>query len=139
MLQAVDIRMVWEKILPGILKIHSELPWNDWRPEDIYAGCLSGEAVLFLRPDATPESAFLVVKQNICERTGNKSLFIWIAWSQNEEEAKEVYKNLDSIAMEAGCKSISFMTGSEKLVKYAQNFGYKKVMHEVRKELPGKS
>jgi len=138
MLQAVDIRTVWERVYPGIQKIHSELPWNDWRVEDIYAACLSGQAAILIQPDTEPQDAFLIAKQNLCEQTRKKSLFIWIAWSKNDEQAKDVYKDLDMIAMESGCESINFMTGSQKLVKYAQSFGYKKVMYEVRKEIAGK-
>ena len=42
MLKAVDIRPVWQDIVPGILSIWESLPWKDWIPEDIYAACLTG-------------------------------------------------------------------------------------------------
>lgn len=138
MLQAIDVRTVWDKICPPIQKIHSELPWSDWRLEDIYAACLSGQAVVLVQPDMEPQDAFGVVRMDTCEQTGRKSLFIWIAWCKNEEGAKQVYEDLDEIARNSECESIDFITGSQKLVNYAQNFGYKKVMYEVRKEMTGK-
>jgi hypothetical protein len=124
MLQAVDIRTVWDAISPSIEKIRSELPWSDWRLEDIYAACLSGRAVVLIQPDAAPQSAFGVVRLDTCEQTGRKCLFLWIAWCENEEGAQQVYEDLDEIALRSQCDSIDFITGSEKLVKYAQNFGY---------------
>ena len=139
MLQAVDVRTVWDEISPAIEKIHSELPWKDWRMEDIYAACMSGQAVVLVQPNTEPQRAFCVVRMDTCEQTGNKSLFIWIAWCQDDEGAKEVYKDLDEIATNSECDSIDFITGSQKLVNYAQNFGYKKVMYEVKKELKGNS
>jgi hypothetical protein len=139
MLQAVDVRTVWDKIYPAIEKIHSELPWSDWRLEDIYAACLSGQAVVLVQPDVEPQGAFGVVRLDTCEQTGRKSLFLWIAWCENEEGAKQVYEDLDEIATRSECDSIDFITGSPELVKYAQNFGFKKVMYEVRKEMIEKS
>lgn len=135
MLKAVDVRTVWDKISPSIEKIHSELPWSDWRLEDIYAACLGGQAVVLVQPDMEPENAFGVVRIDTCEQTGRKNLFLWIAWCENEEGARQVYEDLDEIATSNNCDFIDFITGSEKLVKYAENFGFKKVMYEVRKEL----
>ena len=139
MLQVVDVRTVWDKICPAIEKIHSELPWSDWRLEDIYAACLTGQAAVLVQPDVEPQDAFGVVRMDTDEQTGKKNLFLWIAWCENEEGAKQVYEDLDEIAIKNNCESIDFITGSQKLVNYAQNFGYKKVMYEVKKELNEKS
>ena len=138
MLQAVDVRTVWDRIYPAIQKIHSELPWSDWRLEDIYAACMNGQAVVLIQSDMEPQDAFGVVRIDTCEQTGKKSLFLWLAWCENEEGAEKVYKDLDMIATENACEHITFITGSQKLVNYAQNFGYKKVMYEVRKEIETK-
>ena len=133
--QAVDIRSVWDEIRPAIIDIHKKMPWSDWRPEDIYAACLSGQAAVFTQGDTEASKSFCVIRVDTCEQTGDKSLFIWIAWSPDEPGANAVFKDVDRMALDSGCKTIDFITGSHKLVQYAEKFGYKKVMYEVRKEL----
>ena len=137
MLEAVDIRLVWNAIRPGIESVHAGMPWVDWIPEDIYSDCLTGKAAVFLRSGSEPGDAFGVVRVDTNERTGVKVLFIWIAWCPDEVGAAEVHRDLDQLAIQLGCSAIEFITGERKLADFAQQFGFKKIMYEVRKELPG--
>ena len=90
---------------------------------------------MFTQGNEEPSGSFCVIRIDTCEQTGDKSLFIWIAWSPDEPGASSVFNDLDTMARSNGCKSVDFITGSQKLVQYAEKFGYKKVMYEVRKEL----
>lgn len=136
MLVEAPVQQVWELILPGILSVKEELPWQSWRPEDIYAACMSGEAHVLVREDSNPKDSFLIAKMLADSATGQTSLFLWIAWSKDVESAGQVIGDLDDIAYRSGCSSINFMTGSPKLVEYATGFGFDKVMYEVRKDVP---
>jgi hypothetical protein len=137
MIEAVDIRLVWNAIRPGIESIHAGMPWVDWIPEDLYAACILGEAAVIVKPDTDPGEAFMIVRMDTNNRSGEKTLFIWIAWCPEEEGAASIYQDLDILGQNNGCSAIEFITGQKKLVDFAQQFGFKKVMYEVRKELPG--
>ena len=133
MLKAVDIRPVWQDIVPGILSIWESLPWKDWIPEDIYAACLTGGAAVLVKEDVHPKDAFMVVRMDTTDSA--KNLFIWIAWCPDEEGAASIYTDLDEIAASNGCTAIEFVTGEQKLAEFAGKFGYDKVMYEVRKKI----
>jgi len=135
MLVEAPVQQVWESILPGILSVREDLPWQDWRPEDIYAACMSGEAHVLIRDDADPKDSFLIAKMVTDSASGRRSLFLWIAWSEDVDSAGKVIGGLDDIAYRSGCSSIQFSTGSQKLVEYAKGFGFDKVMYEVRKDI----
>jgi len=135
MLVEAPVQQVWELILPGILSVREDLPWQDWRPEDIYAACMAGEAHVLIREDANPRDSFGVVKLRTDPVTGKRSLFLWIAWSKDVESAGKVIGDLDDIARRSGCSSIDFSTGSQRLVQYSEVFGFDKIMYEVRKDV----
>ena len=135
MVHAVDIRLIWDEIKTGISEVQDSMPWIDWRPEDIYAACINGEAAVFIQDDADPGDSFFISKINTCSRTGERTFFIWIAWSPTKPGAPLVNDWMTKVAIENGCSGIEFITGNEKLVRYANKFGYTKVMYEVRKEL----
>jgi hypothetical protein len=137
MIEAVDIRLVWNAIRPGIESIHAGMPWVDWIPEDLYAACILGEAAVIIKPDTNPGDAFMIVRMDTNNRSGEKTLFIWIAWSPDEEGAASIYRDLEILGQNNGCAAIEFITGQKKLVDFAQQFGFTKVMYEVRKDLPG--
>jgi len=137
MLEVVDIRLVWNAVRPGIEQIHAALPWVDWRPEDIYASCLNSESALITKQGVDASEAFMIVRMDVNQRTGEKILFMWLAWCPDETGAPDIYMELDQLAISNGCSAIEFITGEKKLVEFADKFGFKKVMYEVRKELPG--
>tara|TARA_R110002020_G_scaffold141264_1_gene312931 strand:+ start:216 stop:659 length:444 start_codon:yes stop_codon:yes gene_type:complete len=137
MLEVVDIRLVWNAVRPGVEQIHANLPWVDWRPEDIYAACTNGDSALITKQGVDASEAFMIVRMDVNQRTGEKILFIWLAWCPDETGAAEIYLELDQLAMGNGCSAIEFITGEKKLVEFADQFGFRKVMYEVRKDLPG--
>ena len=136
MIEKQDIRMVWEKILPGIEKIHSELPWRDWRIEDIYAECLSGQAGVFTKAgEEDPGNSFFIARVNVNPSTGQRVLFLWIAWSPEELGAEAIGEDLEKLALGEGCTAIEFITNEKKLVTYAEQFGFDRLMYQVHRSL----
>jgi len=41
-----DVRKEWDWVGDGIKEIHAQFPWLEYRPEDVYAACVNGTAVL---------------------------------------------------------------------------------------------
>ena len=136
MLESRDIRTVWDDILPGIKKIHESLPWREWRIEDIYSECASGAAAVFTKQgEEDPGKSFFVAKINVNESTGQRVLFLWIAWSPEEMGAEAIREDLEALALSQGCTAIEFITAEEKLVEYAKGFGFDKVMYQAYRSL----
>jgi hypothetical protein len=51
------------------------------------------------------------------------------------ESAGKVMGDLEDIARRTGCTSIDFGTGNPGIVRYAERFGFDKVMYNVRKDV----
>jgi len=133
MLTNVSIQDVWDDIRPAIEDIRSKMPWTDWRPEDIYSSCSKGESAIFCEEGVPPGESFFIAK--ISQSGKDKILFIWIAWSPKEEGATLAQEAIETLAINNGCNAVEFVTHSERLVQYASQFGYSKVMYEVRKDI----
>ena len=134
-IQAVRVQDVWEYIKPAIENIVSELPWKNFRTEDIYASCAAGESVVFVDAGEPLGESFTVARLNTNESTGEKTLFLWISYSSTQETAGRVMEAIEQIAANSGCSYIEFITGSEKLVEYGKANGFDRIMYEVRKSV----
>jgi hypothetical protein len=132
-----DVREVWDRILPGIESIHSSLPWTEWRIEDVYAECLSGESAIFTKEgEEDAGRSFFVAKVKINPSTGQRVLFLWIAWSPEETGAEAIRDDLEQLALGEGCTAIEFITYSPKIVKHAKQFlGFDRLMYQVQRGL----
>ncbi len=135
-IQAVHIQDVWDYIKPAIDDILKDLPWKDFRAEDIYASCSAGDSAVFVDIDVPTGESFAILRMDENQSTKEKTLCLWISYSTNQETAKRVMDLIDTIASDSGCAYIEFVTGSEKLVEYGKIHGFDKVMYEVRKAVP---
>ena len=139
MIEAKDVRSVWDDIKGGVESIHKEIDsvWIDWRPEDVYAACLAREAVVFVPSGSEdPSSEFVVARVVTCPRTSIKTMFLWLAWCPGGGAlAASTHAGLEEAAVSSGCSSIEFITSIEKIAEHGERFGYNKVMYQVRKDL----
>lgn len=134
MIYAADVRAIWDQIKPGVEQIHSSMPWVEWRPEDIYASCISGESALFVQDEKNPGASFFVAKV-ITSQSGERRFFIWVAWSPEEPGAEIANGAITDIAVKSNCTSIGFVTNNHTLVDHAKKYGFDKVMYDVRKNI----
>jgi len=132
-IQAVRVQDVWEHIKPAIDKIIDDLPWKDFRAEDIYASCSAGASVVFVDPVVPIGESFIVARMDENQSTGEKTLCLWISYSSTAETAGRVNAAINTIAANSGCSYIEFVTGSEQIVEYGKSHGFDKIMYEVRK------
>ncbi len=134
-IQAVRVQDSWDAISPHIDKILSDLPWRDFRKEDLYASCAGGSAAIFMDTDFPSGESFFIARIDENNSTGEKILFLWIAYSAAPETAGRVYDIIVDVAANSGCTAIEFITGSEEVMEHGENHGFDKVMYRCRREV----
>jgi len=103
MLEPYDIRQTWETVKCWLDIVADN---QDWRSEDVYAACVAGNAALYMPDDDDEGLLILRVTEN--PFTGDKVLFIWVAYSPLGDAQEKYSGDLESIAREAGCQWIEF-------------------------------
>jgi len=98
-----DIRVTWDTV-EDWLDIVAEN--QDWRSEDVYAACTTGNAALYMPDD--DEEGLLILKVIENPFTGDKALFVWVAYSPLCDAQEKYSGDLEVIAREAGCQWIEF-------------------------------
>lgn len=91
------IRDVWLRIRPA-LEALSAHPDVTWRPEDVYAACLYGDASLWCEGDS-----FAVLRCVVDEFSGRRILWVWVACGDG---LNDQLPRLDAYARERGYAEI---------------------------------
>lgn len=102
-----DIRQVWGQVHPaiGALKTRYAL---DWRPEDVYAQCMSGLAFCYMCDDG-----FLIVKPQENQFSLEKELFVWICHSTHDNGLADYQADICALAKEIYATTIVFESPRE--------------------------
>jgi hypothetical protein len=79
---AANIRAEWVWVKRGIEEILAEQPQLTFRPEDVYAACLNGEAQLWVAPEG-----FAITTSEIDEFTGDRTLLFWLSWTRERGQS----------------------------------------------------
>jgi hypothetical protein len=95
-LEQADIRDVWDEIRPGI-EYTKRKTGALWRPEDIYAACISNRAFVYIG-----ETGFIVVQPGQNMFNGKSEMFIWIAYAQGEKNIERFQSAVDDLADDHG-------------------------------------
>lgn len=94
-----DIRKEWHWVRPGIEEILKLAPQLTYRPEDVYAACVSQRAVLWVAEDG-----FVVSSSEADPFTDERSMFLWLAWAK--ERGKDLVSKyqpfFERVARDAG-------------------------------------
>lgn len=132
MLQAFDVREVWDSIYPGI--IETKVKTNpEWRPEDLYAACVNGQSHIF-KPDADSPD-FVLLAQSVSTYTGKRLLKIVIAYSKDGDAVEKYGAEIDAIGREAGCAESEFSSPRKGWERHGPKHGYEPVMTVYRRKL----
>ena len=134
-IETVRARDCWDFISPQIDVIIENLPWKDFRKEDLYAACTNGSAAIFIDTDFPLGESFSIARIDENDFTGEKVLFLWIAHSSAEETAGRVNKVVEDIARNSGCTAVEFITGIPEIVEYGKANGFDKILYRCRKEV----
>jgi|OM-RGC.v1.025422585 hypothetical protein len=117
-----DVRKEWDWVKPEIEKLLINTPQNKYRPEDVYAACISKEAYLLIS-----KSGFAVVTFRNDEYTDEKILFIWILCLTKVHTKKALlcgWARMSQFAKEAGCEIMETGTPLEKVGSHLLNTGW---------------
>jgi hypothetical protein len=109
-----DIRLVWDKIQPKVAKLQQERNFP-WRPEDVYAQCLSGQSFCF-----TLDEVFIICNPQENQYTLAKELFIWIWYSESTEDFADYRYAINEVAKDIYATSIIFISPREGFKRLAK-------------------
>ena len=101
-LYPVDIREHWDDIKQDLTDLQERYGY-EWRPEDVYHECRSGEAFLYLGD----KPGFLVFKEQVNPYTRKPELFMWIACAPGMGHIDEYYEDYSTIARSIGAKTMT--------------------------------
>lgn len=118
-LEPCNIRLVWDEIRPGLEEIKRTWPLSsDWRPEDVYAACVAGEAVLYNTDDG-----FAVCTLETNQYTNESELHIWIAYSPDDKRGGMLRKYLPSfidVARRFECSAVTTRSSHPALAAFPE-------------------
>lgn len=95
-LRLADIRAEWESIKPGLETMRARFG-PDWRVEDVYAACVSGQAFLYVG-----DCGFVVLQADRCKVTGEPLMLIWLAYADERGSIERYQAEVDRIARDGG-------------------------------------
>lgn len=118
-----SIREEWYWVKRGIDEILEEQPRLTFRPEDVYAACLNGDAVLWVAPEG-----FVINTVEHDEFSGDKTFLIWLAWAKDRGQscAIKYYPFFERTAKEYGFNQIETRTPIAALEDYFYDAGWTK-------------
>jgi hypothetical protein len=119
-----DIRLEWDWVKPAIESILQEQPLLTYRPEDVYANCVNGSAILMV----VEKTRFVVAETIIDPFTHKKTLNIWVAWVAPEHRTggnTETYLPFfENMALDLGCTYLECSTNKESLGRLYSSIGW---------------
>jgi hypothetical protein len=86
-----DVRECWDDVLPGLADI-KEKRSPSWRPEDVYAACLSGKAFLYV---ADCCGCFVVLQEKQDAHSLRRDLLVWIGYGFDDAQGAHVHELLE--------------------------------------------
>lgn len=117
------IRDEWHWVKQGIEEILAEQPQLTFTPEDVYAACVNGEAVLWVAPEG-----FVVNTADNDMYSGKRTFFVWLAWAKQRGQncVLKYYPFFERIAKEYGFDQIEVRTPISELEGYLISEGWRK-------------
>ena len=113
--QIGDIRREWDWVKPGIEEVIHLDPHAPYRPEDIYASCISGESHLWVHPEG-----FVITTTQWCKFTGEKTLLLWVAWAheRGNSVAAKCQDFFERVAVEQNFSHMETITSHMPIAEY---------------------
>ena len=111
-----NIREEWDWVKLGIEEILHLDPNLTYRPEDVYASCVSGESQLWVHPNF-----FNVATIEVDPYTGAKTFLLWLSWAKERGGANAVTfaSFYEAVAKQYGCQRIETKSCQMPAVEYA--------------------
>jgi hypothetical protein len=112
-----EIKTWWGFIKPGLEQILRKSP-EDWIPEDVYAHCLNGSAVLWMFMDGDEPVGFWVLIPR------GQTVHVWCAYTPYRVLDAGM-KAFDDAMRKANVKQVTFDSNREGWNKVAEKYGFR--------------
>jgi len=118
-----SIRDHWDWAKTGLEEIVVENPHLTFKPEDVYASCVNGQAHFWMAPEG-----FVITTEEVDEFTEERTFFMWLAWAKKRGQSCVIkyYPFFEQVAKDAGYKKIEVRTAEKALEPYLLNQGWTK-------------
>jgi hypothetical protein len=114
-----NIRAEWDWVKEGVEEILGLSNHLTWRPEDVYASCLSGESGLWV----SNRDWFVVSTIEVDQFNGQRTFLIWLSWTRQRGNsvAAEIWPFFEGVARQSGCNMIEVRTEHKKVGEYIES------------------
>ena len=113
-----ELRNWWKFVKPGLEDILKKSP-ESWIPEDIYADCYSGRAMLWVFSVDKYPVGFVVLANR------GDALHCWCGWANSVGHFKSAVECVSEIAKAGGSKFVTFESWRSGWERLAPKFGFK--------------
>lgn len=116
-----DVRKEWDWVSKGVKEVLEGSPHLTYRPEDVYAACLTGQALLWITSEG-----FVVSTVEVDEFTDVRTFLVWIAWAGRRGNANAAYylPFVEEQARRMGCGKIEVRTDHMPVAEYLKRGGW---------------
>ena len=125
-----DIRKEWDWVKVGVKEILIGQPQLTYRPEDVYAECVSGNATLFVLG-----KNFAITTVYLDKYTDDKIFLGWLTWGKNIQNAHKYVHFFEKIARDCGCVYMEGRTSIDRLGEYYLENDWKLETRVFRRKL----
>lgn len=120
-----DIRKEWDWVQIGVREILLGQPQLAYRPEDVYADCVTGAATLFI----DEHQNFAVTTVEVDRFTGASTFLIWLAWCSGKGLRHTSFLELytpffERVARDCKCDFVEARSSLDKLNEYYLKSGW---------------
>ena len=125
-----DIRKEWDWVKVGVKEILIDQPQLTYRPEDVYAECVSGNATLFVLG-----KNFAITTVYLDKYTDDKIFLAWLTWGKNIQNAHRYVHFFEKVARDCGCVYMEGRTSIDRLGEYYLENDWKLETRVFRRKL----
>ena len=125
-----DIRKEWDWVKVGVKEILIDQPQLTYRPEDVYAECVSGNATLFVLG-----KNFAITTVYLDRYTDDKIFLLWLTWGKNMQNAHRYVHFFERVARDCGCVYMEGRTSIDRLGEYYLENDWKLETRVFRRKL----
>ena len=125
-----DIRKEWDWVKVGVKEILIDQPQLTYRPEDVYAECVSGNATLFVLG-----KNFAITTVYLDKYTDDKIFLGWLTWGKNIQNAHKYVHFFEKVARDCGCVYMEGRTSIDRLGEYYLENDWKLETRVFRRKL----
>ena len=125
-----DIRKEWDWVKVGVKEILIDQPQLTYRPEDVYAEGVSGNATLIVLG-----KNFAITTVYLDKYTDDKIFLGWLTWGKNIQNAHKYVHFFEKIARDCGCVYMEGRTSIDRLGEYYLENDWKLETRVFRRKL----